>query len=116
MPSSMGSEGGAQSLPRWAHTRRPTAMTRFMFLGLGTMLAIPTGWNLQQFIAHGRLFIMRHGGESSWTYWNEDAADVGLNLLISSGFLALGLALLGLILLNLALRLCWGAPTIEPQD
>jgi len=108
MRRSMGFKGGARGYLKRLHARHYPVQSQLISLGVGAPLVIPTGWNVGQFIAHGRLFVIRRVGESSWTYWNEDARDVVFSLLVSVGILALGLAFLSPILLHLVARLYWG--------
>jgi hypothetical protein len=80
-----------------------------LFLAGGAFVG-PTGYNLAQFLLHGRLYVWTRY-ENDWAYWHTDPGAIlehGLWTLIIFGFSSLAFAA---ALIYPVLILLWGKPT-----
>lgn len=112
MPSSMGSDEDRNLLGilRRLHARGLESGEWFGLLVVGALVCGGNGYNLFQFVAHGRFYVMWmvRGHHQYWAYWHKDAATIVLHGLLSLGMFLLGAAALATTLIYPLLILLWG--------
>jgi hypothetical protein len=74
----------------------------------GTMAATATGFNLAQFVLHGRLYIWAGRHETYWAYWPDQAGIIVWHGVVSALILLAGVAVVARSLLYSLLTRLWG--------
>ena len=78
---------------------------------VGAVASGGTGYNLFQFIRHGRFYVMVRHGDDYWAYWHGDSAAIIQHGLASLGIFLVGAGALATVLIYPFLILRWGPST-----
>jgi hypothetical protein len=110
MPSSTGSDRGGilYGALRRLHARGLELPEWLALLIVGGGVTGGAGYNLGQFVLHGRLYVMERHVENYWAYWHGDAPAILRNGLWSLVIFAFGAIALAVALVYPLLVLRWG--------
>ena len=101
---------GLLGILRRLHARGLESGEWFGLLVVGALVCGGNGYNLFQFVMHGRFYVMMvvRGSHQYWAYWHKDAVAIVLHGLLSFGMFLLGAVALATTLIYPLLILRWG--------
>jgi len=103
--------GARPDLLRRLHARGAEGGEWFALFLAGGAFAGPTGYNLGQFVMHGRLYVMVRHADNFWAYWRTDPDAILEHGLFTLGIFGFGAVALAIALIYPVLILCWGKTT-----
>jgi hypothetical protein len=109
----MGSEPdlGLRGFLRRLHARGLELAEWLALVAVGALAGGGNGYNLFQFVRHGRFYVMVRHGESYWAYWHGDAVAMVAPGLVSLGIFVVGGAMLATAFVYPFLIARWGPST-----
>jgi hypothetical protein len=93
---------------RRLHARGLELAEWLALLGIGAVTSGTNGYNLFQFVRHGRFYVMVRHEESYWAYWHGDALAMVAPSLISLGIFVVGAVMLATAFVYPILIMRWG--------